>query len=54
MNPAHNEAFEMFVVSYTGRDMEYHARYQTAGIEFARAAWERATALARATCGDAE
>lgn len=34
--------YEDFVLEYTKRDMGYHERYETTGIEFGRACWERA------------
>lgn len=36
-------SFEEFVEQWTGRDIEYHTRNKTSGLEFARAAWETAT-----------
>ena len=34
--------FEQFVISYTGRDLQYHKQAGTTGIEFAKAAWNAA------------
>jgi hypothetical protein len=33
--------FAAFVKEYTGRDMEYHLRYQTTGMGFAFACWRK-------------
>ena len=44
------QSFEAFVLEWTGRDMAYHAQYETTGLTFAKACWERAfTAGAEAT-----
>ena len=40
-----NKQFEEFVEKWTGRDMEYHSRNGTTGLEFARAAWEEVTRI---------
>lgn len=34
--------FEEFIKQYTKRDMEYHIRNKTTGLEFARACWNAA------------
>lgn len=34
------KAFEAFVERYTGRDMAYHRRYGTTGLEFAYECWK--------------
>lgn len=36
--------YEDFVLEYTKRDMGYHERYATTGIQFGRACWARAQA----------
>jgi hypothetical protein len=43
------DLFEAFVARYTGRDMDYHKRYKTRGIEFARIAWDESAKLKRMT-----
>ena len=43
-------SFEEFVEQWTGRDIEYHTRNKTSGLEFARAAWETATKVEREAC----
>jgi len=40
-----NDAFDTFVLEYTGRDMAYHKRNATTGLEFARMAWLEAFRL---------
>jgi len=35
------EEFEAFVLQWTGRDVEYHYRNQTAGILFAWECWKQ-------------
>jgi addiction module HigA family antidote len=37
------ESFEAFVLVYTGRDMMYHKRYGTTGLDFAWECWQAAT-----------
>ena len=44
MNKKERTNFEKFVELETGRDMSYHTRYRTPGIEFAWLAWQSRTA----------
>lgn len=41
------ETFEDLVLKYTGRDMDYHRRYETTGLELARLAWDVALSKQR-------
>ena len=43
MNSDRSE-FEAFVLEWTGRDMAYHVRAETTGLDFAWACWQRAQA----------
>lgn len=42
--------FEEFVEQWTGRDMDYHHRVKTTGLDFARACWEEAQRVMHPTC----
>ena len=44
--------FEEFVIEWTGRDMDYHTRNRTTGLEFAAKAWEAATKAEREECAE--
>lgn len=41
------EAFERLVQEYTGRDMAYHQRNKTTGLDFARRAFEAGVSFAK-------
>ena len=36
------EDFESYLLAWTGRDLKYHARAETTGLEFAWACWQKA------------
>lgn len=40
--PSERERFERYVKAYTGRDIEYHQRNGTTGLEFGWACWQAA------------
>ncbi len=42
--PSERERFERHVKAYTGRDIEYHERNGTTGLEFGWACWQAARA----------
>ena len=42
--PSEREQFERYVKAYTGRDIEYHERNGTTGLEFGWACWQVARA----------
>ena len=45
--PSERERFERHVKAYTGRDMEYHERNGTTGLEFGWTCWQAARDQAR-------
>ena len=42
--PSEREQFEAHVKAYTGRDIEYHQRNGTTGLEFGWTCWQAARA----------
>ena len=42
-----SQTFEEFMLRYTGRDMEYHRRYETAQMDFMRLLWDCAKRVGR-------
>lgn len=52
--PSEREQFERHVKAYTGRDIEYHQRSGTTGLEFGWACWQVARAHPTPLAADQE
>lgn len=52
--PSEREQFERYVKAYTGRDMEYHERNGTTGLEFGWTCWQVARAHPTPPAADQE
>ena len=52
--PSERERFERHVKAYTGRDIEYHQRHGTTGLEFGWTCWQAARAQPTPLAADQE